>query len=37
MWAFADVFPFECGDPACGRKAGFKGSELAAVLARLPQ
>lgn len=36
MWAFHDLFPFECGNPACKRIAGFKGHDLTEVLKTLP-
>jgi hypothetical protein len=36
MWAFEQMFPFECGNPACKRIAGFKGGDLTEVLKTLP-
>jgi len=36
MWCFEAMFPYECSDDSCGHKANFKGSELSAVISKLP-
>ncbi|NDP42327.1 MAG: hypothetical protein GZ089_06365 [Aromatoleum sp.] len=36
MSAFHELFPFECGKPSCGQKAGFKGEDLKRVMSELP-